>query len=72
MPNPFAHTSVVSAAGPPSMASGPAGGNGVSFTQAREEIGAGMSGRISLAMLNSIVLAMVLFYIWTRNAQGGS
>lgn len=28
-------------------------------------------GRVSLLMLNSLVLLLVVFYIWTRNAQGG-
>jgi hypothetical protein len=72
MPDPFRRLSVAGASGPPAVASGPAGGGGVSFSQAKDEISAGMSGRISLAMLDAIILAMVVFYIWTRNAQGGS
>lgn len=35
------------------------------------EVGDVLQGRISLVMLNSMALGIVLFYIWTRRAQGG-
>lgn len=28
-------------------------------------------GRVSLLMLDSLILALVVFYIWTHRAQGG-
>lgn len=31
-----------------------------------------MQGRVSLIMLDSIVLLFVVFYIWTHRAQGGA
>jgi len=71
MGDPFRRLSVAGGGGTAAVSSGPATG-GVSFTQAREEISEGMSGRISLAMLDFIILTMIVFYIWTRNAQGGS
>lgn len=36
-----------------------------------DEINDVFTGRLSLLMLNTLVLALVVFYIWTRNAQGG-
>lgn len=30
-----------------------------------------MSGRVSLLMLDTIVLGLLVFYYWTRHAQGG-
>ena len=71
MANPFIRASVAGGGGTGSVATSPAQG-GLSFTQAQSEIRAGMSGRISLAMLDLIILSMIGFYIWTRNAQGGS
>jgi hypothetical protein len=35
------------------------------------EFGNAMSGRVSLLFLNTLILSLVLFYLWTRNAQGG-
>ena len=72
MANPFVRAAVAGGGGTAAVASGPSGGSGVSFADARSDVSAGMSGRISLAMLDTIILAMILFYIWTRNAQGGS
>lgn len=71
MGDPFRRVSVAAASGSPSVSSGPASG-GVSFTSAQRDISEGMSGRVSLAMLDFIILAMLGFYLWTRNAQGGS
>ena len=71
MADPFRRLSIAGASAAPAVSSGP-GTGGVSFAEAREEISEGMAGRISLAMLDFIIVAMLLFYIWTRNAQGGS
>lgn len=77
MGNPFTRTAVASASGgggSPQIAAAPAGygsGGGVSFSAAQSEIGEAMAGRISLAILNTLVIFLVLFYIWTRKAQGG-
>lgn len=30
-----------------------------------------MQGRVSLILLNSLILGMIGFYLWTHNAQGG-
>lgn len=30
-----------------------------------------LEGRISLLMLDTMILGLVLFYLWTRSAQGG-
>jgi len=30
-----------------------------------------MSGRVSLLMLDTLVLLLLGFYVWTHNAQGG-
>ena len=50
------------------MAAAPSGG---AIGQFRAELGTAMSGRVSLLMLDTLILGMVLFYIWTKNAQGG-
>lgn len=28
-------------------------------------------GRVSLLMLNTLIVLLILFYLWTRSAQGG-
>jgi hypothetical protein len=42
---------------------------------ARQEFSSGVGdvtrGRVSLLMLDSLILALVVFYIWTHRAQGG-
>lgn len=57
----------------PSIAQTPAGTSGVSvnFSAAQGELSEAMAGRISLAILNSLVIFLVLFYVWTRKMQGG-
>lgn len=35
------------------------------------EVGDVFAGRLSLIALNTAVLGLVVFYLWTRNAQGG-
>lgn len=71
MGDPFRRLVIAGGGGTAAVSSGPSGG-GVSFTEARSEISSGMAGRVSLAMLDFILLSMIAFYIWTRNAQGGS
>lgn len=44
----------------------------VNFTAARQDITDAMAGRITLAMLDLIVLGLIGFYVWTKTAQGGS
>lgn len=42
---------------------------------ARQEFASGLGdvtrGRVSLLMLNSLILLLIVFYIWTHKAQGG-
>lgn len=35
------------------------------------EFGAVMEGRLSLLALDTIIVMLILFYLWTRRAQGG-
>lgn len=72
--DPFRRSSVASGSGAPASATMPVGNGSaqsVSFAAARSELGEAATGRISLAILNTFVLALVVFYIWTRKAQGG-
>jgi len=59
-----------------------AGGNNATMTpspqsapSARQEFTSGLGdvtrGRVSLLMLDSLILLLVVFYIWTHRAQGG-
>jgi hypothetical protein len=48
-----------------------AASSGGPVAEFRGELSNVMSGRVSLLLLNTLVLGMVLFYVWTRNAQGG-
>ena len=57
--------------GDPASASPTVQGSIPAVTQARAEISDLMEGRVSLIMLNTIVITMVAFYLWTRKAQGG-
>lgn len=50
------------------QAASPSGG---AISQFRSELGTAVSGRVSLLMLDTLILGLVLFYIWTKNAQGG-
>lgn len=56
-----------SAMTPPPSASSP--------VSARKEFASGIGdvtrGRVSLLMLDSLILLLVVFYIWTHRAQGG-
>ena len=51
------------------MAAAPASGGAIK--QFRSELGDAMTGRVSLLMLDTLILGLVLFYLWTRSAQGG-
>lgn len=44
---------------------------GINLSPALSEIGDATTGRITLGMVNTTILAMLLFYYWTRTAQGG-
>lgn len=80
MPNPFQRVAVAAGntAGVPattSAASGPSNGllrGPVDFTAARGEISDVTSGRVTLAMLDLIIIGLIGFYVMTRTAQGGS
>lgn len=75
MGNPFARTAFAQPGqgSAPSVAQAPAGTSGVSvnFSAAQGELGEAMAGRISLAIINSLIIFLVLFYVWTRKMQGG-
>ena len=45
--------------------------SGGAIKQFRSELGDAMTGRVSLLMLDTMILGLVLFYLWTRSAQGG-
>ena len=36
-----------------------------------DEVGEAFTGRLSLIGLNTLVLGLVVFYIWTKGSQGG-
>ena len=44
----------------------------VDFSSARNDISDAMAGRVTLAMLDLIVLALIGFYLYTKSAQGGA
>lgn len=49
----------------------PGTGTSVSFSPAVAELGDITTGRLTLAMVNTVILLMLGFYWWTRSAQGG-
>jgi hypothetical protein len=61
-------SSPITSSGTRAAAAAPSSGP---VSQFRGEFGNAMSGRVSLLFLNSMILMLVLFYLWTRNAQGG-
>ncbi len=74
MGNPFSRVSMAAGA-----TSAPSGGVALAsstptldFSSARNDISDAMAGRVTLAMLDLIVLALVGFYIVTKSAQGGA
>lgn len=64
---------------PTVLASGPGtgGGNGMAgLLQPLSEVSSGLSdlrtGQLSLLMLDTMALALIGFYIWTRKVQAGA
>ena len=53
----------------------PSQGSAQTAQSARQEFSSGLGdvtrGRVSLLMLDSLILLLVVFYIWTHRAQGG-
>lgn len=41
------------------------------FGQFQSETSSLLQGKVSLLMLDTLVLALVVFYVWTHNVQGG-
>ena len=39
--------------------------------EAAAQFGLAMDGRLTLIALNSLVVMLILFYLWTRRSQGG-
>lgn len=56
----------VTTSAPP--ASAPSSG---AYGEFRSGIGDVTQGRVSLLMLDTLILALVVFYIWTHRVQGG-
>lgn len=56
----------------PPAATSRAGQNNGLVREVSDEIGDVFTGRLSLIALNTLVLGFVVFYLWTRQAQGGS
>lgn len=52
--------------GPGALRVGP-----LDFSPAVGEIGDITTGRITLGMVNLVIVGMIAFYWWTRSAQGG-
>jgi hypothetical protein len=56
----------VQTAAPPASAPGSS-----AYGEFRSGVGDVTQGRVSLLILNSLILLLVLFYLWTHRAQGG-
>jgi hypothetical protein len=41
------------------------------FGELGQELGDAASGRVSLILLDTLVIGLLAFYWWTRHAQGG-
>jgi hypothetical protein len=41
------------------------------INEAQNQVGMVMEGRLTLIALNSLVVMLILFYLWTRRSQGG-
>jgi hypothetical protein len=54
------------------MIGGAVARGGLSFASAKSEIADATTGRITLGVVNLVILGMVGFYLWTRSAQGGA
>lgn len=55
---------------PPAASSASSGQQGA-WGEFSSGVGDVTQGRVSLLMLDSLILLLVLFYIWTHRAQGG-
>lgn len=49
----------------------PAANIAVSTAPTARELSDAMNGRITLAVVNLVLLGLLGFYVWTRGAQGG-
>lgn len=50
----------------------PTAGSGQGFiAETGEQVSSVMQGRVSLLALDSLILLLVVFYIWTHRVQGG-
>ena len=56
---------------PPSGAVPNSGGSSGALIELQSGFSDAAKGRISLIFLNSVIVAMIAFYLWTRRAQGG-
>jgi hypothetical protein len=76
MSNPFGRSVVLAApVGSPSgnIGNGNAASSpSVDFSSARNDISDAMAGRVTLAMLDLIILGLIGFYLYTKSAQGGA
>jgi hypothetical protein len=74
MSDPFRRTVAVASAAPsaPNAGTSVGGLSTVDFSAARSDISDAMAGRVTLAMLDLIILALIGFYVATKSAQGGS
>lgn len=77
MANPFARTSVAAGApvAPNAGAAAPTWGSNaptLNFSAVRSDVSDVMAGRVTLAMLDLIILALIGFYVATKTAQGGA
>lgn len=74
MPNPFGRSATVTGpvAAPNSGTGLVSSASKVDFSSARNDISDAMAGRVTLAMLDLIILALIGFYVYTKSAQGGA
>lgn len=76
MSNPFGRSvgssMVAGPASQPTIAGPSSSASVVDFSSARNDISDAMAGRVTLAMIDLIVLALIGFYLYTKSAQGGS
>lgn len=76
MPDPFRRSAISSGqggGGAPALTTVPSTSNSpVDFTAVRRDVDDVMAGRITLAMLDAIILGLIVFYIATKNVQGGA
>lgn len=56
---------------PPSGAVPGSAGGGGALVELQAGLSDAMRGRVSLLFLNSVIVGMLAFYLWTRRAQGG-